>query len=1242
MATGGYIDDLGNYISPDMYEPSISSDEINYDIDNSNEINYDTNNKSLRLERAAELKRKRMYRKGDLKYDSDGQLIHDSNTMIRAKEVANAGIRGVDWLLEASENIVDFGQGDAIGHYTGFKAENQGREYSMDNKDFVAARDTTTDQLIKDYHNAEHNPNADKGIYTLKKFDGYNEDGSEKFIYKYGLADVSADTRYRDQYVRDGFEIVEEKRFAGAEDWEKTWNASQGVLNERTLDNSFGLVAGSDGTMMTRDEASGIEFGSGKTELLNKDLLGTDVDKTQKDYDVNKKYSEALSTARDEEGYHDNSIVGRGLNAAAGAASMLTKVAVVDTVDWIGEITGIGDLADSETKRKWTQNLFGYDDHFSKENMAEIEGHVNNMMEHGLSWKGIKGALGAAIANVETTGESLGYLVGLFAGVGKFTKVGKLTKAVNEAKILGATKQAITFENQIKNASLAEKAIFRIGEQAGLLNATTSMTNDQIDDFKKNNNGVGPSGGHLTFMFANNLVALATDRFTDMSVLQSAGLLKASGLIKTAKESIKSIGRDGLPDIANKIIATTSSLVASMGTEFAQEYYQTMSEQVNKQWKTDKYGDNLMKVLTSDKNILESLVGGVAGAGGAVHFQMAGSAPGIARDVWQKGYDKATEKSWEKAMENVSNISDIDKEEDLTSGTINNAIIREIVGGGKLKVKDFNIDNTESFKKTLDIAIRQRLKNAPNKEDSREIIQNQMSIEIFEKVLEHGYAELKKGNKIPLENALSLIKKANDDQDINFKTSDIQEKVNNDYAEKLSEILVKEYSLSGISKDLEIDLDSTEGIEKAKAEKKKLQDADLDSLMKEIEQEQLQESMLKQGAMLNFGNNDTVEVDDAVLGYESDLSLGKLKELITKYRANDNIKNHKDVMDEIKKFGFIEETNKKYNKKTGEKKGELKLKPSMNSYDRVLDSEFSSLNKIKNVLNKTVKARKGPTLDKFVNWSKSRFEKNKPKIKNVPGEEPIIAPSNRTARNLVEMVKENKWFEKKIIKLKKLLETHEIGKDKLPEAEKENIKEQLAIAEENMIASKAQIQKHQNNIEEFLSSELGLDGFDWNNKDHVSAAIGIFTVLDFENGVEVFKQPKVNIMSAEKYNTLEKTYGSKQQRLIDAGMTINKSFVDYRSDSTTGSEKVSSTEPVIEKTIEKSKVVDDKVVEAQNYITEMTNIINEYKKVSLDDVQMFMNKVEKILTEIDSIDKEIVGKNFVVVAGKLLDSINKD
>ena len=70
--------------------------------------------KEGKLAKAQELKEKELYRKGELQYEEDGSLIHDSDAMIRIKELANAGIRTTDWLLEASENIADFGQGDLI------------------------------------------------------------------------------------------------------------------------------------------------------------------------------------------------------------------------------------------------------------------------------------------------------------------------------------------------------------------------------------------------------------------------------------------------------------------------------------------------------------------------------------------------------------------------------------------------------------------------------------------------------------------------------------------------------------------------------------------------------------------------------------------------------------------------------------------------------------------------------------------------------------------------------------------------------------------------------------------------------------------------------------------------------------------------------------------------------------------------------------------------------------------------
>ncbi len=498
-----------------------------------------------------------------------------------------------------------------------------------------------------------------------------------------------------------------------------------------------------------------------------------------------------------------------------------------------------------------------------------------------------------------------------------------------------------------------------------------------------------------------------------------------------------------------------------------------------------------------------------------------------------------------------------------------------------------------------------------------------------------------------------MIKKVNDDKNINFKIEDIQKKVNEGYAKKLSEIIAKEYSLEGIAKDLDLDLNSEASMKIAKQAKADMQNKDLDELLVQIQEEQLQESMLKQGAMLNLGDKDTAEVADERIAGETELSLEKLKELIVKYRANDDVKNHQDVKDEIQKFGYIEEKNRKYHK-DGSITSDISIKPSMNSYDLALDEQFMDSDKVKNLLEETVENGSGPSLGKFTKWAKSRFTKNQPSVKNIAGEE-IVTPVNRTARNLVEMVKENKWFEDKIVRLKTLLETHEVGEDKLPEAKKKEIETELATAEQDMKNAEIQIQKHKTNIEKFISNTLGLDGFDWNNKDHVSAATGIATNLDLDSaGNEIFGKQFVDIMSAEKYNTLEKTYGSKQARFIQAGMKQNSKFKDYRKligKDNTGSDQTAQEKTVTEpelKTDEEKKqptqqdIEADKVINAQNYINEMSSKLDSYKKVSTNDVQGFMNNIEKVLTEVKNVDKTIVGENFVKVAGKLLESINKD
>jgi len=288
---------------------------------------------NMEAQRAAELKKKELFRKGKLLYEDNGELLHDSDGTIRAKEVANAGIDGLDWILEATENIADFGQGDYLDH-SKFKANINGRQYNMDNKDILGARETTLQDLVQQYQTAENNPDSEYGIYTLRKFDGYNPDGSEKYLYKYGRSKVGADTRYKDQFIQDGYEIVEEKRFAGAKEWEKLWNANEDVLEARALDSGTVTV---DGTTMTRDEASGVNFGSGYTELLTKDLLGTDVNKTEEDYKKNEAYSKRLTSiyeAKLKSGATDGMLK----SLEAGGAKLL-----VDTADFILDVVTPGD-----------------------------------------------------------------------------------------------------------------------------------------------------------------------------------------------------------------------------------------------------------------------------------------------------------------------------------------------------------------------------------------------------------------------------------------------------------------------------------------------------------------------------------------------------------------------------------------------------------------------------------------------------------------------------------------------------------------------------------------------------------------------------------------------------------------------------------------------------------------------------------------------------------------------------------
>ena len=186
----GYYDAFGEYRDEEFVptEPVVAEDNvdtgsgeyddlIDYDFLDETFDEIDRNYKRQEeLDYAEELKKKELYRKAPLKYDSNGELINDTNTIIRAKELGNTVSAAADWLLEASENLYDAGQGEWLNNAQ-FTANVQGKEVDMRNKDIVGARETSLEELKNQFWNAEENPNADKGIYALRKKVGTDENG---------------------------------------------------------------------------------------------------------------------------------------------------------------------------------------------------------------------------------------------------------------------------------------------------------------------------------------------------------------------------------------------------------------------------------------------------------------------------------------------------------------------------------------------------------------------------------------------------------------------------------------------------------------------------------------------------------------------------------------------------------------------------------------------------------------------------------------------------------------------------------------------------------------------------------------------------------------------------------------------------------------------------------------------------------------------------------------------------------
>jgi hypothetical protein len=630
----GYIDDTTGEYTPYDKEPDVSIDpylqqaiaQSEYDIEQL-DAQFDRRTK---LARAAELKRKSIYRKADLKYEQDGTLINDSDSMLRAKEVANAGIHAVDWFLEATENVLDYGQGDWITHRDGFQAERNGRKYNMQNKDFIGAKGLTRQDLIDQYNNAEDNPDAEGGVYNLRKFDGYNDDGSTKYIYKLGYAHDGAYGRYKDQYTQDGWELIGEKKFAGALDWENKWHALDENLDHRVM--SSDKVMTPDG-LKSRDEASGINFGAGKTELYDQDLLGLDTG-TSEDYARNLERSKFMyqhSRSRPWDSNFVDAFQAGALGLVTGTADALLDL-----------LPGDDNTLLNDYQQEWADKFVGYDRHYAQSKVVEAEAAFNRGDIASGLWS-------VAQSAPSFVAESLPYMAGMSIGVSEVSGTAgalRLVANVNKAKAAGASASDIkkivdvgkasfkprelSVYNKYKDSEQMLKGLNLLAKGAGVETINLVNTNRILDERIKAKLEAGEdpsvSVGEATALYAFEMPFTLLDK---LSFDHVSGISKLSKATKPTTSILKS-SYNKMPDtlkpfFTNKLLNKTGSALASMTEEGFQEYTQTWGEIIGQQYGISE--KDVEDILRDEKNRSQAFQAAIAGAGAGGLMHMVPKAP---------------------------------------------------------------------------------------------------------------------------------------------------------------------------------------------------------------------------------------------------------------------------------------------------------------------------------------------------------------------------------------------------------------------------------------------------------------------------------------------------------------------------------------------------------------------------------------------------------------------------------------
>lgn len=572
---------------------------------------YETEKSIYEQEQSKLLEEGRANRIKDKVYE-DGELRDDEGFKLFFKNLYNSSL----------DTLVDYNPfTDSTNASNTFKFDTYKdgvkvdyRNQTKDNEMFDRHSEDSLSDLVDKFSKIKDNPNAKNVFYTTKHFDGFNKDGSKKYLYKNGIAKTSVWDRYKNQFDTRFDEIVSEKRFAGAEEFEHSFNRLSHKY--RALD--IGTA-----------KNSKVNFGSGYTELRTKDILGVDKNKKESDYIKNLSDSQKFSEDYIKGGVNKSD---SAVDALQSGASRLT----LDLLDLGLTVLSLGILKDNvfDVSQESLDKFHGYD----RRGVQAATVEAVEAFKQGDYWSMIVDDF--KLKAVNTTAESLPEMLMLIGsgGTSASLKIASGVKKLNEAKskikalqgvartpeviaqlkVLKSVKRSTV--NGLKAQGKAGKLAVIHGEYtatARVLNTVANNkgfgaivaknTNNIVEERIKNGDDV--SLVEIAAIGASQFLLTGIDRFVAKDILLNNKLADAfKGATSIATES----GKKGLSKaIASTVIATAKGA----GEEVAQESLQTWGEILGKDLGVD--GKTFMDILSDEKNQDEvlgaAILGGLSG-----------------------------------------------------------------------------------------------------------------------------------------------------------------------------------------------------------------------------------------------------------------------------------------------------------------------------------------------------------------------------------------------------------------------------------------------------------------------------------------------------------------------------------------------------------------------------------------------------------------------------------------------------